>query len=534
MTPTRPHRSDAAGDPAPPPPPPLVYWSRRLADDIDPLAVYAVSDEPHRNFLRVRDEGEAFAAIGVAAAIEIDSTTRGSRFQAVARARFRLGRTVTPADSLDSGPSPVLIGGFAFDPQHQPGPESDWVGFPAAQLTLARVLVRRTASGAVWVTAATPTAQGAAESRRRIDNEIDALVEASRSWRAPADSPGDRAPAKQGSTKQGSNEQGSTEHGLAAADQTQEADPTYGFLSETELHDATYPELVRRILAEVGAGRLDKVVAARALDLPRTPEPGDHSIAADLDSASLAQALADRFSNATVFAFSRGDRTFLGASPELLVRIDGRGVHTEAIAGSRPRGADAVDDAAIADAMATDPKEQAEHRFVIENLRRNLTSGGVQVEDPKGTRVRKLPGIQHLFTPLRGLTSATSTTAIAMVGALHPSAAVCGTPSADALRFLRAHEDLERGWYAGPVGWTDLDGRGEFFVALRSGVLGPTHLRLFAGAGIVEGSDPDRELAETSMKFHAVLDPARRASRATEEWSASTSAPAATAAGVRP
>jgi len=456
--------------------PPLVFWSRRLADDVDPLAVYASSTESNRSFLRVRDGGTALAGLGESASIELDSgerTDRTNRFQAAARARFLLGNRVRRLADENVGPSPVLLGGFAFDPQHQPDPDGPWARFPLVRLTLARILIRRTVYGAVWCTVVAPADSlddSVGRNQKSWDAEIDAIEAAARAW----------SPPPLGDT--------------AGAQPTAPGAPS----PEPDLSDPSYPILVRRILDEIDADRMGKVVAARAVDVDCDLHPGD-----------LTAALDQRFAAATVFAFTRDDHTFCGASPEMLARIDGRGIDTEAIAGSRPRGADAAEDNAIAHEMFSDVKERNEHSFVIEDLKRSLTGAGAALDDVAETRIRKLPGIQHLFTPLRARTSATSATAMAIVGALHPSAAVCGTPTTDALQFLRDNESLDRGWYAAPVGWTDLDGRGEFFVALRSGVLRPGRLRLFAGAGIVAGSDPAKELAETTMKLQAVLGPAR-------------------------
>lgn len=184
---------------------------------------------------------------------------------------------------------------------------------------------------------------------------------------------------------------------------------------------------------------------------------------------------------------------------------DGR-VETDALAASRPRHPDPDRDAALGEELLTDPKELAEHRFVVEALRRTLVTAGVALDERPEPALRVLPGIQHLITPVHGTMASTATSAVALASRLHPSPAVGGTPGPAAARFIREHEGFDRGWYAGPVGWIDLDGQGEFHVALRSGLLDDNGLRLFAGAGIVAGSDPDRELAETTVKLHAVLD----------------------------
>lgn len=266
--------------------------------------------------------------------------------------------------------------------------------------------------------------------------------------------------------------------------------------SDPEGGRAAYRALVTMALEEIASGRIDKVVLAR-----RASRRGPADLAAALSD------LARRQPSCALFAFRRGSRVFLGASPELLLSHDGEGnVASSALAGSRRRDADPDEDARLATELADDPKELAEHRFVVEDLRRQLAAAGVTLDEGGPVGVRRLEGIQHLHTPVRGQLDPGSGHIVEILGALHPSPAVCGTPTAAARRFIRSHENLDRGWYAGPVGWIDDRGAASFHVALRSGVVdlheGVTHL--FAGAGIVAGSQPERELAETDVKLAAL------------------------------
>jgi isochorismate synthase len=283
---------------------------------------------------------------------------------------------------------------------------------------------------------------------------------------------------------------------VAAAGSWSPSDPPGApAVSDADLDDPAYPALVVAGLDRIAAGEMEKVVLARAVDLPLMVDP-----------PTLVARLRARFPTCAVFAFTEEATTFLGASPELLVRIVGGAVETEALAGSRPRHPDPEVDAALGQELFDEPKEVAEHRFVVDELRRTLVASGATLAAGSDAVLRVLPGIQHLFTPVRGQMASTATTALALAQRLHPSPAVGGTPDGAARAFIRDHEGFDRGWYAAPVGWVDLDGDGELHVALRSALAHPGGLRLFAGAGIVAGSDPDRELAETTNKFHAVLD----------------------------
>ena len=225
-----------------------------------------------------------------------------------------------------------------------------------------------------------------------------------------------------------------------------------------------------------------------------------------IDPAVVLARLASRFESCAVFGFGRGPSCFVGASPEVLVELDGDLVTTYAVAGTASRGATPAKDAANVEQLASDPKEQSEHRYVVDYLRTRLALAGVELDPTADTEVRTLPGIHHLSTMVTGRIAPEPGMALRLVGALHPSPAVGGTPSTFAQQWIAEHEGLDRGWYAGPVGWIDHRGCGSFYVALRSALIGPEGLRLIAGAGIVAGSDPEQELVETDIKLAAVLD----------------------------
>ena len=258
---------------------------------------------------------------------------------------------------------------------------------------------------------------------------------------------------------------------------------------------ATYRDAVKQAASAIDAGELAKVVVAREVEA-----------VGSIDPAVVLARLASRFESCAVFGFGRGTSCFVGASPELLVELNGDVVTTYAVAGTAPRGATPVEDAANAEHLASDPKEQAEHRYVVDYLRTRLALSGVDLNPTGDTEVRTLPGIHHLSTMVTGRIAPEPGLALRLVGALHPTPAVGGTPSTFAQQWIADHEGLDRGWYAGPVGWIDHRGCGSFYVALRSALISPDGLRLIAGAGIVAGSDPEQELVETDIKLDAILD----------------------------
>ena len=257
--------------------------------------------------------------------------------------------------------------------------------------------------------------------------------------------------------------------------------------------DDDYERLVERALAAIGDGDLDKVVTARSL-----------SINCQLDVTVILDRLRARFPSCATFAFDAGDQTFFGASPEQLVARRGTRVDTMALAGTRPRHEHPGLDAQLRASLLASPKERLEHQMVVDDIRATLRNAGVTLDPDAATGVLQLRRNQHLCTLIGGeLTSVAST--LDLVAALHPTPAVAGLPRRESQDWIDQHEAFDRGWYAAPVGWTTLDGTGEFRVALRSALLNGDSITLFAGGGIVDGSVPAQELAETAVKFEAIL-----------------------------
>ena len=258
-----------------------------------------------------------------------------------------------------------------------------------------------------------------------------------------------------------------------------------------------YREAVRLSLADIAGGRIEKVVLARFKDL--TARGAFHPL-------RVLNGLRQRFADCHVFSLANGrGQSFIGASPELLLSVRDGEVHTEAQAGSTRRGSSASEDAALAAALLRDEKELREHRLVSESIAASLAALGLAPEAPSRPVVRRLANVQHLVTPIRGRL-APGVRLLDIVARLHPTAAVGGAPREAALAVIGEREGFARGLYAGGAGWIDSRGGGQFFVALRSALIDGTRARLYAGAGVVAGSDPDREFAETEIKFRAMQE----------------------------
>jgi menaquinone-specific isochorismate synthase len=256
-----------------------------------------------------------------------------------------------------------------------------------------------------------------------------------------------------------------------------------GSLSAPEWEQAV-GEAVHRI---THSAELGKVVLARDLhasaDIP-------------IDPRVLLRWLAARYPGCFTFACDG----LVGATPELLIRKDGWEVSSLVLAGTTPRGATQAEDSELARTLLGSAKENEEHEYAAASLRDTLSPLCAAMYVTPRPELIRLPNVQHLGTRVRG-TLAAARSALALVATVHPTAAVGGTPTDAAVEVIRELESMDRERYAGPVGWVDADGNGEWGIALRCAQLDGNRARLFAGCGIVAGSDPAAELAETESKF---------------------------------
>ena len=268
-----------------------------------------------------------------------------------------------------------------------------------------------------------------------------------------------------------------------------------------------YAEAVAGAAKRIRAGRLRKVVlartllvdAGRALDVKqllwrlRAVDPDCYAFAAPDPPPDLA----------------RPGGILVGASPELLVQRDGREVRATPLAGSAPRFGNFKRDQISGQRLLSSEKDREEHAVVVEDVARVLGGYCDGLTHPREPELLGTANVWHLATPFAGRLHDPAVTALDLVAALHPTPAVCGLPREEAREVLSELEPIDRGYYAGPVGWIDADGDGEWAIALRCAEITGTTARLFAGAGIVADSVPEEELDETEAKFRALLDSLR-------------------------
>ncbi len=255
--------------------------------------------------------------------------------------------------------------------------------------------------------------------------------------------------------------------------------------------EAAWKRAVERVREEIAAGRLSKAVLARRSTV---------RLAGPVDEAAVLGCLRARFPSCTCFKFRRGAAAFLGATPERLFEKRGRRVSTEALAGSIDARAPGA-----AEALLGSAKDRSEHAFVVDDVVRRLLPLATSVRVSEHPEIRALRHVLHMRTPIEADVRG-DVHAVDLLGALHPTPAVGGVPTDEALSCIERLEPVPRGWYAGPIGWIDARGDAEVMVALRSGLLHGDRAWVYAGAGIVEGSDPDAEWEEAALKMRALIE----------------------------
>ena len=268
-----------------------------------------------------------------------------------------------------------------------------------------------------------------------------------------------------------------------------------------EIRDILPAELWMQKVAEVANtirhGLLEKVVLARSVQV--TPQPGASFAIRDVLSR-----LRQSYPGTYIFAMQRGTHFFVGATPERLVQAQNGQIHTMALAGSAPRGTTQEEDEQLGAALLHSEKNNIEHAIVVARVREALLAHCSSVHVSDTPHLLKLKNVQHLQTPIVG-ELLPGRCILDVMADLHPTPAVGGFPREEALATIRRVEQLDRGWYAGPLGWIGAGGHGEFAVALRSGLITEQEAMLFAGCGIVGDSDPQSEYAESCLKLQVML-----------------------------
>ncbi len=436
--------------------PTLASLTAPLADEVDPSAVALRSrrrGEPWFLLEQPARGAMALAALGEAVCIEAEGE---DRFEQVAtRWRELAAGAVSWGEGIEEA-GPVAVGGFAFAADGARSPA--WAGFAPASLIVPEVAIARR-DGCTCLTL-TGLAQPGEEPQRLLARLEGRLAELRTRPLPPLDSEPSGRCVISGAMP--------PEHYEAAVDGARE---------------------------RIASQQIAKIVLAREIQV-HGPQP--------FDPGALFGVLREAFSSCFVLCVGRGDATLLAASPELLLRREGQRLSTLALAGSSRRSADPAVDAHLGERLLRSESYREEHGIVVRQIERALQPHSVWVAAAREPTLARIANIQHLATPIRAQL-ASPIDAIELASLLHPTPAVGGAPSEPALQLIPALEEIDRGWYTGPVGWTDVTGDGEFCVALRCALLRGRVAHCYAGNGIVKDSDPAAELAETEVKLSALL-----------------------------
>jgi menaquinone-specific isochorismate synthase len=433
----------------------LISFTRPVAP-LDPLQFLRSAPE-HRTYWQSADGESTYAGFGAAAEIVAYGHSRFASIQEQADALFE-GALFSSTDA----PLPRLFGGFSFhaDTDGYRSASGIWSAFPSAYFVLPRCQLSRHGT-ATWLTV----------NRYADADEIDAEFDAvEQEFEA-----------------------------LAARLRSTHFERPLPHLTALRypLPREAWRDAVTTATDEMRAGVYEKVVLSRTCDLTF-----DQAV----DPVQVLAHLERRYPNAYRFLIEvLPGHSFFGATPELLASVEGSTLHTAALAGSRRRGVTPAEDDALASELITNSKERHEHAVVVDALREMLTPMVRSLDISASPSLYKLTNIQHLYTPIRAQLGE-GARALDVVERLHPTPALGGYPRDEAIDAIKRLETVERGWYASPVGWIDPNGDGTFAVAIRSAVSAGDTARLYAGAGIVTDSDPDREWDETGLKFKPLLD----------------------------
>ncbi len=258
-----------------------------------------------------------------------------------------------------------------------------------------------------------------------------------------------------------------------------------------------WEQIINEAVDLIKAGELIKVVLSRVCEIRFRKQ-----VNADAALAYLSRA----YANSYRFLFEpQPYHAFFGAAPELLAKVEGKHLTTMGLAGSMRRGLNPQEDDEFAQQLLNDPKERHEHKLVADEIEKRLRPLTQNLHVPDAPSILQLSNIQHLYTPIDG-ELIEQKGILPIVRHLHPTPALGGAPREVAMEFIQQHEPVPRGWYAAPIGWIDHNLNGEFAVAIRSAVSQDKRVWLYAGAGIVEGSKPQKEWDETALKFRPMLD----------------------------
>lgn len=522
-------------------PPALVSISTRI-DAVDPLWIFSRLGGSLRFYWEQPDRGLAIVGAGSAAGISVDDAE--SRYgQTAFMWRGLLAGGIVDAPAGVEGVGPIFAGGYSFDslptggwPGSDPGLRSPdrrvgssdarphresilWAPFPAAKFFLPRFSIAGTTDGS-WLTynrVVNPGERSFAEPSTGVLVQLGlgldevtgdrpngfgatldllSILREAEPYGRGYGAAGVKAGRPRGRDRVAMKAPGYPGEGeRRTAREALPGNAIWAVESDEVTDLDAWTRQVNATVQTIRDGRAEKVVLARRADFERERP---------FDPASILAILRREYRSSTVFAFGEGEKVFLGASPERLVRKDGAHLEVTCLAGSIGRSEDEEEDREKIAHLLGSAKDRSEHDIVVRAIRDALAPIADRLEVPESPRIATFRNLHHLCTPITA-TIKPGLHIVDAVAALHPTPAVGGFPKRQALEIIGETETFARGWFAGPVGWMDAIGNGEFSVALRSGLVEGSRISLFAGCGIVRDSEAQQEWRETELKMRPMM-----------------------------
>lgn len=430
------------------------YTETKEIQHISPLAFLAIGQEQYATeqvYWQSANEELTIAGLGYAHILMNDE--QETRYDSIAASWKQLSDCV---HKQDDHLAPMLFGGFSFDPLNTHS--SEWNAFPSAYFVVPRHQLVQKGKKTYIVT-------------NLITNESDVslIMDQLREER----------------------EELITKALVYKKENVQKPQ----VMKTHEIEVERYKEAVANTTGQIQAGEADKVVIARSLQLLFQER---------VNTVTALAHITEEQPKSYRFGLQLQDQLFFGATPERLIEItDGR-AYSACVAGSIRRGKTEEEDISLGNTLLNDPKNLGEHQYVVDMIREVFDAYCQNVEIDEHPQLMKIRDIQHLFTPVES-TVREESNIFKFVKSLHPTPALGGVPTSESLKIIRQEEQMNRGYYAGPIGWVDTNGDGEFAVAIRSGLLDGEAAYLYAGGGIVADSEVDSEYEETWVKFRPVL-----------------------------
>jgi menaquinone-specific isochorismate synthase len=427
-------------------------------DEIDPIYIYeqtAHSFRGERFFWKNRNQTTEM--VGAGSAFMIRSDEKKNRFKSVENTWNQVieGAFVTGSKTI-AGTGPLLFGGFSFDPMQET--DREWLNFTHATFQVPSYLFTQNDEGTFATLNILCTPLTAVDQLRDMNDEMSNWINASEK-------------------------------------QKNKVIQKAKLIRTEEIEVEQWKKSLEKAIMTLKTPELDKVVLARKL-LAEFDRP--------IYSENVIRSLQEQQKESYIFSLEMMDHCFIGATPERLILKEGDHILSTCLAGSIARDNNVERDNQLGQDLLNDPKNLHEHQLVVDMIASSLNEHAIDVKVPEKPKLMKMKDIQHLYTPVTG-TANTGSSILDFVELLHPTPALGGVPREKAMEHIRTLEQMDRGFYAGPIGWFDHNGNGEFAVAIRSGLLFQHHALLFAGCGVVKDSNVESEYEETKIKFRPML-----------------------------